>query len=348
MRSRSRWVFLSIPLLVFLVRPAAGAAVVSREVRFTVQNQNRSLVPCAADGQTYEVRGHLVAPATVAAAKSRTVTLYLHGLGYGEWFWRFTEVPGYDMAKALAERGHASVVIDRIGYDASGHPLGYASCVGAQADVAHQVIGQLRSGTYGVVGGAPVRFARVALAGHSAGGAIAQVEAYSFADVDALLVLGYADQGVSDAALSAFGAAGVACATGGEAPEPGSPSGYAAFGETDEEFRALMFHDAAPAVVAAASARRNLDPCGDDASLPGEIAGSNALLSRLTVPVLLACGNQDAIFPPPACADQAAHYSGTSDFTAKFLDGIGHALTLEKKAPLFRDVISAWLAARGF
>jgi pimeloyl-ACP methyl ester carboxylesterase len=210
------------------------------------------------------------------------------------------------------------------------------------------VVDQLRSGTYGVDRGAPISFARVALAGHSAGGAIAQVEAYSFADADALLVFGYADQGASDAALSAFGAAGAICATGGEAAEPGGPSGYAPFGETDEDFQALMFHDAAPAVVAAASARRNLDPCGDDASIPAEIAASNALLSRVTVPVLLVCGNQDAIFPPPACEDQAAHYTGTSDFTAKFLDGIGHALTLEKKAPLFRDVIAAWLAARGF
>ncbi len=36
---------------------------------------------------------------------NRAVVLSLHGLGYGEFFWDFTQAPGYDWSAALAEHG---------------------------------------------------------------------------------------------------------------------------------------------------------------------------------------------------------------------------------------------------
>ena len=66
----------------------------------------------------------------------------------GESFWSFAAAPRYDYAAALARAGHASVVIDRLGYGASGHPDGNQTCLGAQADIAHQIVGKLRSGDY--------------------------------------------------------------------------------------------------------------------------------------------------------------------------------------------------------
>ncbi|MGH7819029.1 MAG: alpha/beta hydrolase, partial [Candidatus Binatia bacterium] len=222
---------------------------------------------------------------------------------------------------------------------------GYASCLGAQADVAHQIIEQLRSGSYSASGATPVTFANVALVGHSAGGATAQIAAYSFANMDALAVLSYADQGASDLALEAFGETAASCLTGGEPDDAGLPTGYAAFGQTDEGFQALMFHDAAPAVVAAATAMRNPDPCGDDASLPGEIVASTLLLRSFAKPTLILCGKEDAIFPPEACDSQQSLYP-TADLV--LLDDIGHALTLENEADAFRDQLSGWLAGKGF
>ncbi|MGH7821363.1 MAG: alpha/beta fold hydrolase, partial [Candidatus Binatia bacterium] len=193
-----------------LLRPALATAVSSTPVTFSVVNTNESMVPCSSDGAAYQISGHLVAPDALPAA----VTLYLHGLGYGEWFWNFGAVAGYDFAAGLAADGHASVIIDRLGYGQSALADGNASCLGAQATIAHQIVGQLRDGSYTLDGVAGTTaspnpaFSAVALAGHSAGGAIAEIEAYSFDDVDALIVMSYADQGASPDALAAFARAG--------------------------------------------------------------------------------------------------------------------------------------------
>jgi hypothetical protein len=64
--------------------------------------------------------------------------------------------------------------------------------------------------------------------------------------------------------------------------------------------RGAMFHDADPAVVAAANALRNPDPCGDDDSVVDATALDHLMLPTVTVPVLLLYGSNDALFPPPA------------------------------------------------
>jgi len=157
-------------------------------------NVNRSKVACAADGRTYTERGDLVLPARglSGASRAHTVTLYLHGLGLGEFFWNFKAVAGYDYADALAADGQASVVIDRLGYDSSGKPAGKQLCLGSQADIVHQEIVDLRDGHYTLAGHQPARFSRVVLAGHSFGGLIAQIEAYSFGGINGLVVMSYA------------------------------------------------------------------------------------------------------------------------------------------------------------
>ncbi len=133
-------------------------------VSFQVRNVNRSKLPCHADGKTYTVNGHLVAPrgSLSHGVRMDAVTLYLHGLGVGQFFWRFRNVPGYDHAAAQARAGHASVVIDRLGYDLSGKPYGKKICLGARADIAHQIITDLRTGHYSI-GSRPAvpRFAKV-------------------------------------------------------------------------------------------------------------------------------------------------------------------------------------------
>src|SRR5207245_2451849 len=102
------------------------------------------------------------------APRSRAVTLYLHGAG-GDLF-DFTQVPGYDFAAALARAGHASVVVDRLGYGQSPEPNGFASCLGAQADLAHQIVDELRAGRYRTGDGRrPASFSSVAIGGHGPG-----------------------------------------------------------------------------------------------------------------------------------------------------------------------------------
>jgi pimeloyl-ACP methyl ester carboxylesterase len=315
------------------------AGVSSSAVTFQVHNVNTSMVPCPTDGAAYTVKGHLTVP---EGATPSAVVLDLHGLGYGEFFWDFQSVPDYDWAAGLADRGIASVSVDRLGYGASGHPPGNQSCMGGQADVAHQIVQALKSGSYTMDGGPAVPFGRVVLAGHSAGGGISQVEAYSFHDVDGLMVFSWADSDQSPQVLRAFAQTGGVCLSGGK------PPGYAPLGQSDDQFKALMFHRADPAVESAATAMRTPDPCGDDASIPAEIFVDHMQVPSIKLPVLIVIGADDAIFPPPALDHQRALYTGTSDVTAVSVPDTGHAVTLELSAPSTRDTVAAWLCARGF
>lgn len=169
--------------------------------------------------------------------------------------------------------------------------------VGGQADIAHQIVQDLRGGSYEVSQGQPVSFARVALVGHSVGGAIARVEAYSFHDIGALGVISYADLGQSVLALGTLAGADLGCVLGGEHSD--GAAGYAPLGTTASDFDAAMFYDAAPEVVAPATATRNPGPCGDDVSLAQTIGLDQLLLPTIHVPALLLYGAYDALFPRP-------------------------------------------------
>jgi pimeloyl-ACP methyl ester carboxylesterase len=340
---------LLVACAVALALPAAAAAapVATEAVSFTVTNVNRSVVPCGGNRVTYHVRGDIVGPAGSLSASGGAASLYLHGLGFGQFFWDFTAVPGYDFASQMAAAGHVSVIIDRLGYGASDHPPGQKSCIGDQATIAHQIVQDLRHGSYSVTGGAPVSFSRIALVGHSAGSAIAQVEAYSFHDVDALGVWSWADLGQSPFALGTFVVAGEKCLVSGSVSSGGAP-GYVPFGATAADFDRAMFHNADPAVVSAVNAARNPDPCGDDESLVQTLVFDNLLLPTIKVPVLLVFGANDALFPPPAGTLQRLHFLGSRDVTFDQIPNTGHAVTLERSEPTLLADVSAWLAARGF
>src|SRR6202007_2422936 len=116
----------------------------------------------------------------------------------------------------------------------------------------HQIVADLRDGDYTAAGSAPA-FTRVGLVGHSAGGELVEIEAYSFRDIDALGLMEGADQSYSLAAYSQFGVDAVECAAGGSRQVGSSARGYAAFGQSNAQYDALMFHDVDPAVLAAAN-----------------------------------------------------------------------------------------------
>src|SRR5437660_162759 len=74
---------------------------------------------------------------------------------------------------------------------------------------------------------APFRFARIAPAGHSSGQVIAEIEAYSFGDIEALVVGGWGDPAITPEDLVVILPFIQVCAMGGEPKRPGEPSGYA-------------------------------------------------------------------------------------------------------------------------
>src|SRR3954451_8087937 len=237
---------------------ASPRDIVDVPVSFEVQNTNTSRDPCRADGKSYVVRGPLTGPRTaVLGPGPQAVTLYYEGFDSGEWNWRFRVVPGYDYAAEMAKLGQTSVTVDQVGYGASGHPQGNDTCIGAQADIAHQIIGQLRGGTYSVQGSSPVKFKTVVLGAHDVGGAAAEVEAYSYHDIDGLMVFTYQDQGYTPFVLGIASDAGARCAAGGEPAYPGGPGGYVYYAHLSDWPTLMPNSD--PDVIAGAIASRLRD-----------------------------------------------------------------------------------------
>jgi pimeloyl-ACP methyl ester carboxylesterase len=325
----------------------AGADdVVDVPVAFHVANVNRTPDPCTSNGATYTLRGHLTAPRALLAAPWRPpVTLYLHGSILGERSWRFTAAPGYDTTRELARAGHASVTIDQLGYGASDTPPGFEVCGGSMADMAHQVIEQLRAGTYVATGaslGAPPRFGHVALLGFSYGGHVAETEAYSFRDVDALAVESWSDHPGAGFA-EAVTPGSEECAT--EQPKrPGGAPGYRYHFHYPDEH--VMLADADPAVAAALFGLHERDPCGIYGSML-QIERNSEFAPEVTVPVLLVYGTSDALFARSDAESEAADFTGTPDLSVRFVEGAGHFIALEREAPAFRALVARWLDEHG-
>lgn len=354
---------IAIALVALIVPSAAqarknGKRVVSQPVSFEVVNTNTSATPGSFDNQEYTVKGQLVARRSKLRGRKNpldSVALYLHGLSYDQNFWHLEQFPRFDYAKQLARKGHRSIVIDRLGYGESGKPQGTRESYGSQADIANQIVDDLRSGDYVVKGERKGRehragrFERVALGGHSASGFISQIAAYSYDNVDALMVMALADQGASPLAIQTDVETTAICATGGERSDGDSgPGGYAYFGQTEQDFRSAHFHSAPKRLEDLAAKLRTRDPCGETGSVVQSIVFDTALVGSIDEPVLLVYGAEDDLFPPPSEQTQRLLYSGTDDLTSRTFENTGHGLTFEATAPEIQDYISGWLKKRGF
>ncbi|MBC8093035.1 MAG: alpha/beta hydrolase [Pseudonocardia sp.] len=341
-----------------LAVPATAAAqpttpeVVQIPVSFTVENVNRSVVECAADGGTYEVAGTLTAPADALDDPDRAVTLYQHGIAGGEWYWNLP-LEGYNHVTEMAERGHVSVSFDRLGYDDSGLPQGTETCIGAQADVTNQIVEQLRSGEY-TSGSEQPTFDQVVLAGQSNGGLIANIAAISFGNVDGVSVHGWGDLGFTAEADERFIAATGRCllqfapdaepgvgagdATGAPAD---IPLGYTYYDNGTEEFLTGNFADAEPAVLEAVTPLQNAHPCGDMSTITLGIYQDLQRLDEVDVPVQVVYGSADARIQ--GIETQTALYAGAPSVDTLLVPDSGHYMGLERNAQLVHDDMAAWL-----
>jgi len=322
---------------------ARAVKIGSTAVSFQVKNTNTTAAPgCTTDGGTYTVRGHLTAP---KKGKQSGVTLYLHGLGLGEWLWNFQAVKSYNFVAGMARAGHASVSVDRLGYGASDKPLsGKSLCIGAQADIAHQIVGQLKAGTYTAQGAKARKFKRVGLAGHSAAGQISITEAYTYRDLKALVVVGFSYSNLPRG-NDEFGFQRIACDKGGDPIVTVPPIlNYAFFGRTDAGFLSTMFHSAPRAVRDAAVKLHYPDPCGDNYSLIDTIQKQAANVGKVTVPVLVACGRNDVLYAGFGCEAQADRFKKGS---VLLLKNTGHGVPLERGAKTFRKRLDRFLDRSG-
>lgn len=302
--------------------PPDVTGVRSEPVSFSVVNRNRTLVPCVGDGRTHRLGGRLVTP---ASGDTRRVNLLVHDITAGGWFWHLRQHPDYDYASRLAERGEASLVLDRLGYDDSPLANGRRTCLGAQATMLHQVVAELRRR------GAE----EVVLHGHSVGAAVAELEAATFGDVDGLVLMSWSDSGASLRAIAEAAKQHTACLV--------SRDGYAPYGATAADFEQLLFASAPDHVRSTATTLRNPDPCGDAFSLSTLLVITNLATRLIDVPVLLLFGERDALNRPDAARLQPLAYSPRAEVTSYVVPGDGSALPLEASADQTRERVLDWL-----
>jgi len=319
---------------------AADQSVVELPVSFKVSNTNTSKDPCFSDGATYTVKGHITAPqGSLATSKDRTIAFYLYGYEGGEWNWALRAVPGYDYPAEMAKQGHISLTIDELGYGASGIPRdGNLTCQGAEADITHQIIQKLRTGAYALGTGPGVPFSKIVLAGHDVGGQVAEIEAYSYSDIDGLLLVTFADQGFTPWIIERSNVAANDWCTQ-------SATGYVHY-VSSEEWRTLLFYDADPRVIDVTDALRNPNPCGIIRSVPTAMPIDAAHDAEIKVPVLVVFGDKDTLVWDRQGQEQQQNNFGSSDKSTVFIPNAGHFPMFEKSAPLFRSAVSSWLDSR--
>ncbi|KQW48338.1 hypothetical protein ASC77_06130 [Nocardioides sp. Root1257] len=327
------------PALVAVVVPtpadAAPPRLVSRAVVLDVENTNATSALCVPDNQSYRLRARLVGPPRAIQGRSGPlrVNVLVHDEGTGSWFWhlRGRGLAGYDYASRLAARGETSLVIDRLGYGASGRPT--STCLGAQADMLHQVVQHLRSGRYDFadarLGSTPAA-ASVVTHGLGVGAAIAQVEAATFDDVAGLVLMSWTDRTATQLAQEELARQRAACLTGSAT----APAAGAA------ELRHQLFAVAPARVQRAAVARRAAVPCGDVLSRAPMRLASGLGAAQVDAPVLLLYGGADALTRPEARSAQAAAYP--TKVTTRTFAGAGSALPLERPGPVAATVLR-WL-----
>lgn len=333
----------AVPALASPTQSPTQPGVASRRVSFELTNSNSTSVACRADNQTYRVGARIVAPrAAFKVSSLPRINVLVHDNATSGWFWNLRERPRYDYAGNLARSGEVSVVLDRLGYGGNRIPDGDDTCLGAQADMLHQIIQHLRSGRYDYRGRwasqATQAAQHVVVHGHAVGAAIAQVEAGTFDDVDALVLMSWADSGASQRAIDEASAQSNRCLAGDD---------YAFFGKTVRDFRTLLFRTAPRGVQRAAATRRAPTPCGDALSLTPMISGSSSATQQIEVPVLLLFGARDVLLRDDSAERQSEAYGPDATVTTRVIAGAASALVLEKSAPATRAKVQRWLSRLG-
>ena len=304
--------------------PADGVSV--EPVSFKVINE------FAPGSAVARVRGFLYRPATAPTCSS-SVLLLLHGTAGGSWGWDFPVRPEkYSVARALAA-GYPVVAIDELGFGSSDHPDGNSLTIPAYAGITSQIIGQLRAGSYQAA--SPVRFAKVGLAGHSAGAEMAELTAGAHGGIDLLMVLGYTHF-ISDEVGRVFVV---------EEQPRALQRDYVYFWGTRE--RVHRFHHN-PAyidadVLAKVDELTNLTPSGIVLSIGNQ--PSRDVMAGISVPLLLVLSEKDTIFPIGQAANEMALFASAADKTLHVVPKAGHTFQLEPNAPETNAAILDWLRA---
>jgi len=293
--------------------PAAtrGVGLLKQRVEFTVTNP-------AENGATHQLVGYRYD----TFCTSPTVILLMHGLSYTKEAWDF---PGYSVAQKLAQAGYAVVAFDRLGYGESKLANGYNVTHEAYADMAHQIVGQLRG----------QGFSHVVLAGHSAGAGTTELEAGLYHDVDAIIAMGWHHRPSNQLGQDFFTGDYQRAAQGSYEYFLGTPY-----------HRAEMFYngDADPAVVEADTKAAVDTPSGEIFSIGKQ--PSRLVVGTIKVPVFLQFGDSDKLFEVEYAQAHAEEFRSSPSVTVDIVKDAGHTFMLTKNGPAGIDRMADWLRAR--
>ena len=341
MRYKLQPLFVALVAVSMLVVVPAGAedsahAIRSTEVTFTVQNVNRSKLACPSDGGAYHVVGTLVTPAQAP----NSVTLWIHNsIGNRNTF--MVPIRDYHFANEMARLGHASLAIDQLGYGKSDRPAnGHLVCPGSEADVMYQVMEHLRSGDY--EGDAHPAFDKVAVGGFSIGAWQAELIGVSFPHVDGIIPIG---------GMSAFVHPEAAAEVSSSIAKDCTKDSYLEIFSAERRNHWALYAPNADQDVADWWAKNGFgnEPCG----IWEHIAASTAVVDATgstanpDLKVLVVLGDKDLILPPPNGHFQVARFFNSHDVSLLTMPNSGHAVMLERTAPMFRQQLHLWMVQRG-
>ncbi|MGH2748422.1 MAG: alpha/beta hydrolase [Actinomycetota bacterium] len=334
------------------------------EVCFTVHNLG--------DPTPYQVSGTLFH--TKAYTAESTALLLQHGPASERSTWDGLR-PSVDgvpsMARQLAGAGYGVFAIDRLGYGRSPYPgSGWALTVDSYVEMTHEMVTQIRSGTYRVTtdtcsGGEPVGrpAAKVVLVGLSGGAAITELYATRYHDIDGIVPMAWSSQGAG----RRFGEAYVTTVASQwlEGKDyvylfPPEPDGYSQACEdwifyTDGVSEDAVEQTCGPEYFGDVEAR--MSPSGEAASLiyaTQEIKAGVGLVGP--TPALLVFADRDAMYPTAEFGDgedvvtpEMEMWSSRCNCDVSFLmqENSGHAGLWHNTAPEMTNDVITWLRSRG-
>jgi pimeloyl-ACP methyl ester carboxylesterase len=324
---------------------AASSDVVTIPISFHVKNTNTTDVFCQnpVDGKDYTVKGVVVGPRS-AIRSGKAATLYLHAVTWTSKYFTLN-IPGHNYAEEMAKRGHVSIAVDRLGYGNSDKPDGLATCFGSEADVAHQMVQALKSGSYTLGTGKATKFAKVFTSGSSVGALIANIEAYTYSDTAGVYNQSWGDWSAGPYAGYEAVDANERCYKGGDpSVSRNSQPNYATFaGDSQDTF----WYASASPEIRAKTPPMQPDPCGQIMNLPFGIGADMQHLGEIDVPVLLTFGDADPVFPMGSAEQMQFRYYGSPKVTNVNIPGASHYPILEANFPVMLDAADHWLSENG-
>lgn len=311
-------------IMTALATPAADAATACRSVSLPVSMGLAGL-------------GTVSGTECVPADPTGAFQLLINGATYNRHYWDGEGVAAFSYQAVANAAGTTTLAIDPIGAGQSTHPLAGLITGMEQANVFHQVIGDIR---FGRVDG--TRYTDVIAVGHSVGSLTLAIEASLYPhDLTGLVLTGYSHL------PSATGVASIIASD----VTPASDLGYLTL---KPGTRAAAFHsaDVDPAVVAGDEAHADEIPAAQlTDAIPVGISPTTALL--IHTPVLEVDGGQDQIFCgplTPGCPTSAALYDHehtlfAGPMAALVLPAAGHDVTLAADSAPVDARIQDWTAS---